>query len=119
MISCSEKALYFGPVMWVFELIKKAYKIDLIDDSKYNIIVGSDSESQVQVSNSFYQDLITNRIFTFSHYFKERPLITLENGTPDYISSIFYLVNGFQEYDLTHSQTDKYGRLDFDHSLQV
>ena len=118
MISCNEKALYFGPVMWVFELIKKAYQIDLINDPKKNILVGDDEKSHIQVSKIFYEDLLTKHIFTFDNYFNKKPLITLENGKPDYISSIFYLVNGFQEYDLTEHQKDKYGRLDYTHSLQ-
>ncbi len=118
MISCNKKALFFGPVMWVFELIKKAYKVDLIDDYRYNVKIGADQEDHIQVSNSFYEDLIVDRKYEFQNYFNNAPIIILPDGRPDFISSIFYLVNGFQEYNLNDNQKDKYGRLDYRQSLQ-
>ncbi len=118
MITCSENALFYEPVMWVFELIKKAYKIDLPGDQQINIKIGVDEKDQVQISNSFYQKLILEKKYGFEHHLGSKPIITLEDGRPDFISSIFYLVNGFQEYDLSDERKDKYGRLDFKYSLQ-
>ena len=118
MIACSDKALYFGPVMWVFELIKKAYQVDVVTNSKVIVKIGIESDNHIQLSGSFYHDLINLRKYSFHNYFSNEPLIKLENGMPDYISTIFYLVNGFQEYDLTKVQQDKYGRLNFEQSLQ-
>lgn len=118
MISCNDKALFYGPVMWVFELIRKAYGIDIIGDKNFNIDIGIEVHDHIKVSKSFFHDIIELRKFAFDNYFQEEPLIRTEEGKPDYISSIFYLVNGFQEYNLKDIQKDKYGRLDFRKSLQ-
>ena len=119
MISCDEKALFFGPVQWVFTLIKKAYAIDLHSNPAYNVTVGIEPDSTIQVQNRFYVDLLENEKFEFEHHFNTSPLIVLDNGKPDYISSIFYLVNGFQEYNHPSKQADKYGRFEYKHSLQA
>ncbi|MEM9549405.1 MAG: hypothetical protein AAGA77_25775 [Bacteroidota bacterium] len=122
MIVCDKKALFYQPVIWVFELIKKAYGIDLIYDPKFVVDIGVDDDSQIQISNAFYVDLIQNGIYDHRHYFNDSPLILVDGARgkaiPDYISSIFYLVNGFQEYQLSKTHMDNYGRLDFKHSLQ-
>jgi len=119
MISCDDKALYFAPVMWVFELIKKAYGIDIIGNPKINVKIGIEADDDIQLLNSLYVNLLAS-FYKFEHqnYFHTKPLITLENGLPDYISTIFYLVNGFQEFYLPEDQKDKYGRMDYKHSLQ-
>ena len=118
MISCDENALFFGPVSWVFELIKKAYQIDVVGDPNINLHIGIEPHDDLQVSSFFYEELIHHRKFAYQNYLTTKPIVTLENGKPDYLSSIFYLVNGFQEYYLSSNQKDKYGRLDYKHSLQ-
>jgi len=118
MIICNEKELYYKPVMWVFELIKKAYHVDLFNDAKINIKIGTSREDHIQLSRDFYIDIINNQKYRYQNYFDKAPLVTLEDGAPDYISSIFYLVNGFQEYDNQPEELDKYGRLKYSDSLQ-
>lgn len=119
MITCDEKALYFAPVMWVFELIKRAYGVDIIGNSKINIKIGIEEDADIQLLYSLYQNLLAAfHKYEHSNYFHAKPLITLENGRPDYISTIFYLANGFQEFYLPENQKDKYGRMDYKHSLQ-
>lgn len=119
MISCDENALFYAPVMWVFELIKKAYGVDVIGDSEINVKIGLDEQDDIRVLNQLYVNLFVHfDKYEHQNYFTSKPLITLENGSPDYISTIFYLVNGFQEYYLPDHLKDKYGRLDYKHSLQ-
>lgn len=118
MISCDEKALYFEPVKWVFELIEKAYDIDVIGNIGFNVKIGIEKSDQLRLSKNFYDTLINHKNFGFKNHFDKLPIVLTEDGEPDYISSIFYLVNGFQEYDLLQNQKDKYGRLDFKKSLQ-
>ena len=118
MITCDEKALYYRPVLWVFDLIKRAYTIDVVNATEFTIKIGSGKDHQIQVLGSFYKDLLQDHKFVSEHYFKDSPLIFLEDGSPDYLSTIFYLVNGFQEFNLPMDIKDKYGRLYYKSSLQ-
>ncbi len=63
-------------------------------------------------------DLIQKNIFNHQQHLRDSPLILVGDSKPDYLSTIFYLVNGFQEYQLPEKSLDKYDRLDFQHSLQ-
>ena len=92
--------------------------MDLIHNQDIRITIGVSDQSDIRVSEKFYQDLLVNRNYSFSNYFDTKPIILLKDGSPDYISTIFYLVNGFQEYNLHVDFQDKYGRLNFKHSLQ-
>lgn len=118
MIICDKNALYYGPVLWVFELIKQSYGIDLISDPSHRITIGPDAQNSICVNESFYVSLLKQKVYDEAYYFDIAPLIKNENGSPDYLSTIFYLVNGFQEYNLDDEKIDKYGRLDYKHSLQ-
>lgn len=118
MISCDESAIFYSPVMWVFELVKLAYGIDIIGDRSIIVDIGDEEKNQIVLSNTFYQDLLINKKYEFDHYFEKSPLITTELGRPDYISTIFYMVNGFQEYNLPEFRKDKFGRLDYTKSYQ-
>jgi len=118
MILCDKEASYYPPVFWVFDLINKAYGVDVWHDARYMAKVGSSTSDDIQISQAFYTKLLQNKIYDYTDHFKEKPIIRLQNGNPDYVSTIFYLVNGFQEYQLPSHKADKYGRLDFPHSLQ-
>ena len=119
MIICDKKMLYYKPVMWVFQLIKRAYQIDLISNNQYQIKVGHSDDCDIHLDVHFYEDLFKKKIFKSDHHFHApNPNISLHNGKIDYISTIFYLVNCVQEYGANGNQLDKYGRFSVERSLQ-
>ena len=65
MISCNDKTMFYGPVMWVFELISKAYGIDIIGDKSFNVDIGIEENDHIIVSKSFFHDIIEHRKFAF------------------------------------------------------
>lgn len=118
MISCDSNELYYGPVMWVFELIQKAYGIGIVVDERFHVSIGHLESHDIQVSADFYTSLLHQNKYGYEDYFKDSAVVLLDDGRPDFISTIFYLVNGFQEYGTMEDRMDKYGRLDFQSSFQ-
>lgn len=97
-------------VTYVFKTLSHAYNVPIE-------FVDTPSESQVSfnISGRFYSDL-TLRKFSSEHHFKDDCLIRDENGNPDYVSTIFYMINSLQEYDA--SDVDEIGRFKYSNSYQ-
>ncbi len=67
----------------------------------------------------FYSKNLTLKIlqtYTFSIDFTNNGYLKLENGTPDYLATAFYLLTCAQE--LNDSKKDKFGRFPFEESYQ-
>ncbi len=67
------------------------------------------------ISDTFIQNY-SKRVFDWKAYFKDEPLIRCNDGSPDYLSSIFYMLNCVQEYG--NFIPDRYGRFPYEASYQ-
>lgn len=118
MIICDPSAIYYRPSLWVFDLIRDAYGIDIAADNQLSITIGHKTSSSLQVHQKFYQQIFEQQNFDHEEIMSDTPLIVNENGTPDYLSTIFYLVNCIQEYKPHQNKLDKYSRYSYEASLQ-
>jgi hypothetical protein len=84
-------------------------------NESYDLTIGFGPDSDIQLSEDFYNKL-HNKDYKWKSHFTESPVVTLENGQPDYFSSAFYLVNCVQE--LKSTDIDSIGRFEYQHSLQ-
>jgi peptidoglycan/xylan/chitin deacetylase (PgdA/CDA1 family) len=75
----------------------------------------SDAQLTYNISETFYSDL-AQRKFSHEHHFKKDCIIRDHNGEPDYISTIFYMINSLQEYDA--ATVDEIGRFKYTDSYQ-
>src|SRR5690242_17334244 len=66
-----------------------------------------DSEFNVDVSESFFNEIKAGN-FDHRNFFKDDCLIRNQKGEPDYLSTIFYMINSLQEYNAT--DVDEIGR---------
>ena len=87
-------SLYFNEVKFIFSLFAFNKKIAVtyvnsIADS--DISIGDSDNNTLKISLKFYIDL-NNGIYSHYHHFALKPLIELANGTPDFLSTAFYLV---------------------------
>ncbi len=118
MVKIDKVLLAYSPVRWVFDLIRSAYNLDLIEGDEYSFSVGYTEAYDIQIKESFYNDLLVSKIYNSSHHMPDTFGIRFDDGSIDLISTIFYLVNCFQEYDVPASRLDKYGRFAYSDSLQ-
>ncbi|MEO5644708.1 MAG: hypothetical protein ABIQ40_03985 [Bacteroidia bacterium] len=78
------------------------------------VIIGHSENADVKISREFFQN-IRSGIFDHRGHFDKSPLI-MNAAKPDYLSSIFYMVNALQEYD--GKQADQLGRFPYKSSYQ-
>jgi len=74
-----------------------------------------DAEVRTNVSETFYNDIKSQK-FDYNNYFRNDCIIRDQNGEPDYLSSIFYMINSLQEYNTT--DVDEIGRFKYTNSYQ-
>lgn len=116
----SEHVAYIGvepsvqaKVDWVLSLLERNHGASIAEG---RLSVGYDSGAgSIQLSERFYRDLEAG-IYDHHHHMPNGPFVQLSDGSPDYLSTIFYLVNCLQEYNST--DLDQYGRFTFEKSLQ-
>lgn len=80
-----------------------------------DLSAGTSETFRFRISESFFDD-IASRNFNHAHHFKNDCLIKNESGEPDYLSTIFYMINSLQEYDDAHP--DEIGRFKYSSSYQ-
>jgi hypothetical protein len=109
--------LYLPAVEYTLRLIavNKGCAWEFTDNGHVDIIVGEGQDADIRV-NSLFHHKLSKGLFAHEHHFADRPYIQFEDGSKDYLSTIFYLVNSVQEYNAT--KTDKYGRFPYSESLQ-
>ena len=71
----------------------------MVDIESADLSIGLDSNYDIHVSNVLF-DGIENGQYNSKFYFKNELVIRNIKGEEDYLSTIFYLVNAFQEYHL-------------------
>lgn len=80
-----------------------------------NLLISPEEHADIRISRQVLKHLQAND-FRINKFFEDEPLIKLENGVPDYLSSIFYLVNCLQEYQ--NQATDNLNRFPYTESIQ-
>ncbi len=113
-----ENKIFYQPVLWVVDFIAMNYGVDICSLKNGDIRVGITEEDDIRLSMLFYDNILVKNNYKHEYHFSEGTFIQLENGSPDYLSTIFYLVNCIQEYDVENIYLDKYNRFDFQTSLQ-
>lgn len=83
--------------------------------SEADVSIGLYSNHHIRISDQFIKPYSENR-FHHSLYFKDAPLIKHENGSPDYISTCYYMINCIQEY--AETEKDELGRFTYENSYQ-
>jgi hypothetical protein len=74
--------------------------------------------SELDMAASFFDNLRAG-IFSHLRHFKEDCFVRNTNeGAPQYLATIFYMVNCLQEYNATETALDKYGRFRYTESFQ-
>lgn len=115
-----QKGVHHKPVKWVMELIAKHFRIsfhEVLHPDQANITIGIDPNYHVRLSHSFYEKL-SKLQFEHKSHFDNELLIRNESGDADYLSTIFYLVNSIQEYNVKDSDMDHYDRFKYTTSVQ-
>lgn len=79
------------------------------------VIVAEHGLCDIQLSH-FFSRYYLHGDFTFRSYFKKEPLHHTSSGSPDYLSSCFYLLACIQEY--SEYDGDRYLRFPYAQSLQ-
>ncbi|HZY78058.1 MAG TPA: hypothetical protein VFE50_00950 [Cyclobacteriaceae bacterium] len=75
----------------------------------------ADAELRANVSEDFF-NAIASQKFDHENFFKGDCLVRHQNGDPDYLSTIFYMINSLQEYNTT--DVDEIGRFKYTNSYQ-
>lgn len=108
------------PIKWTLDLVNSHLQdpiipIRTIEGS--DLTIGIDLDTDIQIDHRFYERL-QRKEFAHAHHFSDELLIRTEDGKPDFLSTIFYLVNSLQEYHPTDRDLDKYDRFKFTSSVQ-
>lgn len=88
--------------------------VNRIEDSE--ISIGSNTTYDFEVSASFYGSL-QKGIYQFQNFLDNTCIIKTESNRPDYISTVFYMINSFQEY--AARDVDDIGRFQYKDSYQA
>ena len=116
--------IYTNPLRFVVSTLlnNNLIKINWLPDRQNaDIIFDHTDINSIPINVNFFSDLIERKIYDFKNYFFDKPLIYFPNSvTPDYLGTIFYMINSFQEYFNDDSGIfDAYGRFRFEKSYQM
>ena len=81
------------------------------------ILISDSGEAAIRISKKFIDNFTTGK-FGYSENLGSIGFIELEDGTPDYVSTAFYMLACLQEYDSSVSP-DSIGRFQYSESYQA
>ncbi len=114
--------VYSKPVEYILSIFSRNHHVSLLvvkEKSEAGLIIDhSDPENSVPVAVDFYNDLILNHIYNHRHYFRKECLILTNDNKVDFLATIFYMINCFQEYETEKEAYDKFGRFQFEKTYQ-
>jgi hypothetical protein len=85
------------------------------DAADSQISAGSSIGFTFNVSESFYTEIGVKKL-NHAQHLKKDCVIRNDNGEPDYLSTVFYMINSLQEYG--DADTDEIGRFKYTNSYQ-
>lgn len=114
---------YYTASPYLSELKHSLYIISLCYDVTFDQVARQD-ESQITIGDSatdtlYFTDAIFKVLYSDQPYYHMDSMLLTVDGRPDYLSSIFYLVNCLQELNPDPATRDSLGRYDSAASLQV
>ena len=98
----------------VFENFNFFLQFNKFKPSSKNLVIGTSNQSDLFVSQRFVQNLVQKN-FDHMHWFEKQALI-VENNSPDYIGTCFYMINCLQEF--TNHHGDFLDRFTYEASYQ-
>ncbi len=110
--------LFFGKVSYTWSLFARFLRLPYrLTDSREvaQLVIGTGVDDHLLISRSFYLRLAEGR-YDFRDHFGAGPVVTGRDGQPDYLSSVFYLINSLQEHHASHA--DDVGRFPYEQSCQ-
>lgn len=113
--------VYSKPIEYLFNLLGKNKSKEFIfckEKSDGEIIADHEHANSIPISAEFYKNVLIKRIFDWKFHFKIQPLIQSSDGRTDHLATAFYMLNCFQEYNLTSDKSDNIGRFKYVFSYQ-
>lgn len=117
--------IYSEPIRYVLDTMSRSFSLILKYEENKEIcnIIFDDRDSNSSIVNvEFYTNILQKRNFSHHYYFTNRPLMFVGDNVqnPDYIGTIFYMINCFQEFDQNPNTnlSDEFGRFKYTSSFQ-
>lgn len=113
--------IYTASIKYTLSLIalnKKFKVLWLTEKNNTDIIFDHNDPKSIPINLHFYKKIYKEKIYSWNAHFISEPTIKFSNGANDYLSSIFYMVNAIQEYDVNSNMLDQFGRYQFMNSYQ-
>src|ERR1700741_4736715 len=100
---------------YIWNIFARYKNIDYAFTTKENAKLVIEIEGTGDISSNFITQYETGQ-YAYQQLFDKTPLIFCKNGTPDYLSTAFYMINSLQEYAGT--DLDNIGRFKYKNSFQ-
>ena len=110
--------VFFPEIKYTFSIfaLNKGLAIEFVNSSEIaDLLVMSTPSSGLLISKEFFLKLAERKVSQLE-IFKSKLLVNNLDGSPDYLSTCFYLLSCCQELDV--STLDQFGRFRFQDSLQ-
>jgi hypothetical protein len=121
-IFIKKNQIYTNPIEYILKVLSKnkSIKIIFIDDKNGSDLIFDHTDSNsILINTEFYDKLINMKLYDFESYFKIAPIIFFPNSNKkDWLSTAFYMINSFQEYNCESYKQDKFERFKFEYSYQ-
>ncbi len=112
--------LFESGIRYTIQLIatNKRFVASFVEQKELaDVRVGTSPEDTLQIDRETWLRFSENH-FAWQRHFRKEPLIQLETTRPDYLTSIFYLINCLQEFNIENENLDEWGRFRYDKSSQ-
>lgn len=113
---------YASPVKYVLKLIEKNKNLSFVfvpDAAQAQLTFDHTLASSQNIALNFYKSVSSEQpSLHHHHFFTNRPMIETEEGRPDHIATIFYMVNCLQEHVHDQQCLDGFNRFKYEFSYQ-
>lgn len=119
-IYINKDSKYLNPIKYTLDLIEAFSKdtFQIINDkNSCDLIIDHTDVNSAPIAYLFYDNINSNNL-NHIEVFKNNNIILDQHNKPDYLTTIFYIVNCLQEYNTSESQADIYGRFKYEKSWQ-
>ena len=113
--------LFTNPAKWFVAFLARHLQTDFVltdKDKEGALKISDEPHSDAPIAVLFYEKL-EKQIFNHAAHFDKNALILTSYGQIDYIATIFYMMNGIQEFDAPKENLDKYNRFRYEASFQA
>lgn len=115
-----QDTLYSGPIRYILDVMNVCLELDIVfvhRKEEAMFVFDHTDKRSIKINQLFYQNLLVDKKYNFKNYFERSPIIFFPESTKeDWLSSAFYIINCFQEYE--SSDVDQFGRFKYKSSFQ-